>query len=186
MGLVIAHEHSVPDEGGNNRRIVAEAGQDIDGPDGRVPSVYEWAGGSEAFERLTEVFYRRHVLADEILGPVFARMPDDHPHHVALWLAEVFGGPAEYSEEHGGYAHMVGMHIGLALTEPQRARWVQLIGLAADDAGLPTDPEFRSAFMAYVEWGTRVALLNSQPGADPPRQAPMPHWGWGEAPPYQP
>jgi hemoglobin len=23
----------------------------------RVPTLYEWAGGSEAFERLTEVFY---------------------------------------------------------------------------------------------------------------------------------
>jgi hemoglobin len=68
-----------------------------------VPSVYEWAGGSEAFERLTEIFYRRHVLSDEVLGPVFARMPAEHPHHVALWLAEVFGGPAEYSERHGGY-----------------------------------------------------------------------------------
>jgi hypothetical protein len=52
------------------------------------------------------------------------------------------------------------------LTEEQRARWVQLIGLAADDAGLPADPEFRSAFMAYIEWGTRVALHNSQPDAD--------------------
>lgn len=78
-------------------------------------------------------------------------MPADHPHHVALWLAEVFGGPAEYSEHHGGYAHMVAKHIGLSLTEPQRARWVQLIGLAADDAGLPSDPEFRSAFIAYIE-----------------------------------
>jgi len=75
-----------------------------------------------------------------------------------LWLAEVFGGPAEYSEHHGGYAHMVAKHIGLSLTEPQRARWVQLIGLAADDAGLPSDPEFRSAFIAYIEWGTRLAL----------------------------
>jgi truncated hemoglobin YjbI len=25
-----------------------------------------------------------------------------------------------------------------------------------------------------------------QPGATPPPQAPVPHWGWGEAPPYQP
>jgi hemoglobin len=112
-------------------------------------------------------------------------MPADHPHHVALWLAEVFGGPPEYGGRHGGYAHMVSMHIGLALTEPQRARWVQLIGLAADDAGLPSDPEFRSAFTAYIEWGTRIALHNSQPGADPPPEAPMPYWGWGEAPPYQ-
>jgi hemoglobin len=152
----------------------------------RPPTVYEWAGGSEAFDRLTEVFYRRHVHDDEVLGPVFAHMPADHPHHVALWLGEVFGGPAEYSEHHGGYAQMVAKHIGLALTEQQRARWVQLIGLAADDAGLPSDPEFRSAFIAYIEWGTRLALHNSQPGADAPPQAPMPHWGWGEAPPYQP
>jgi hypothetical protein len=59
----------------------------------QTPTVYEWAGGSEALDRLTEVFYRNHVHDDEILGPVFANMPADHPHHVALWLAEVFGGP---------------------------------------------------------------------------------------------
>lgn len=158
----------------------------VDVPEAKqTPTVYEWAGGSEAFERLTEVFYRRHVHDDEILGPVFANMPADHPRHVALWLAEVFGGPAGYSEHHGGYAHMVAKHIGLSLTEPQRARWVQLIGLAADDAGLPSDPEFRSAFIAYIEWGTRIALHNSQSDASPPPEAPMPHWGWGEAPPYQ-
>ena len=61
------------------------------------------------------------------------------------------------------------------------------MSLAADDAGLPADPEFRSAFMAYVEWGTRLALHNSQPGADDvPQEAPVPRWGWGVAPPYQP
>ena len=38
--------------------------------------------------------------------------------------------------------------------------------------------------MAYVEWGTRIALANSQPGADPPPEAPVPRWGWGEAPPH--
>jgi len=114
---------------------------------------------------------------------VFARMPPDHPHHVALWLAEVFGGPSRYTDELGGYPRMMGKHIGLALTESQRARWVALIGLAADDVALPDDPEFRSAFVAYVEWGTRIALANSQPGAEPPPVAPVPRWGWGEAPP---
>ena len=39
--------------------------------------------------------------------------------------------------------------------------------------------------MAYVEWGTRLALANSQPGAEPPEQAPVPRWGWGEAPPFE-
>jgi hemoglobin len=149
-----------------------------------APTIYEWAGGGEAFERLTAAFYTR-VREDDLLRELFANMPAEHPHHVATWLAEVFGGPAEYSERHGGYPHMMRKHLGLAISEPQRARWVQLIGLAADDAGLPSDPEFRSAFMAYVEWGTRIALSNSQPGAEPPPKAPVPRWGWGEAPPWQ-
>jgi hemoglobin len=146
-------------------------------------TLYEWAGGQEAFERLTEAFYRT-VREDDLLAPLFAHMPPDHPEHVATWLAEVFGGPPRYSEEHGGYPHMLSKHIGLALREEQRARWVQLICRAADEAELPSDPEFRSAFVAYIEWGTRIALANSQPGADPPREAPVPRWGWGEAPPY--
>jgi hemoglobin len=151
----------------------------------RVPSLFEWAGGTPAFERLTEAFYGR-VQKDELLQALFANMPEDHPRHVAMWLAEVFGGPSLYTDELGGYPRMVSKHLGLAISERLRGRWVQLIGLAADDAELPSDPEFRSAFMAYVEWGTRLALANSQPGADPPRQAPVPRWGWGEAPPYRP
>jgi hemoglobin len=149
-----------------------------------TPTLYEWAGGQDAFERLTEVFYR-HVREDPVVGPLFANMPAEHPRRVATWLAEVFGGPAEYTEHHGGYPHMMSRHLGLAITEEQRSRWVQLIGRAADEAELPDDPEFRSAFLAYIEWGTRIALANSQPGANPPPDAPVPRWGWGEAPPYQ-
>jgi hypothetical protein len=61
-----------------------------------------------------------------------------------------------------------------------------LMSLAADDAGLPDDPEFRSAFVAYVEWGTRLAQHNWQPGAEVIEHAPVPRWGWGEAPPFKP
>ena len=148
-----------------------------------VPTVYEWAGGAPALERLTKVFYV-HVLEDPLLRPIFEHMPTDHPHHVALWLGEVFGGPKLYTDEHGGYPHMLSKHLNLGLEEKQRGRWVQLIAAAADEAGLPSDPEFRSAFVAYIEWGTRIALANSQPGTTPPPQAPVPRWGWGEAPPY--
>lgn len=148
-----------------------------------VPTVYTWAGGREAFDRLTEEFYRR-VRGDDILSPVFAGMPADHPQHVATWLAEVFGGPADYTADHGGYPYMLAKHLGRAITERQRLRWVHLICEAADAVGLPDDPEFRSAFVAYIEWGTRLAMSNSQPGATPPAAAPVPRWGWGEAPPY--
>ena len=46
--------------------------------DGPPPTLYEWAGGDAAFQRMTQVFYRR-VRRDEILSPVFEHMPDDHP-----------------------------------------------------------------------------------------------------------
>jgi hemoglobin len=150
---------------------------------GVTPSLYEWAGGGQALERLTELFYEK-VLADELLEPVFRGMDAHHPQYVAMWLGEVFGGPTRYTEERGGYPHMLAQHRGRALTEPTRRRWVELICDAADDAELPSDPEFRSAFVAYIEWGTRLAVENSQPGATPPPKAPVPRWGWGEAPPY--
>jgi hemoglobin len=150
-----------------------------------TPTLYEWAGGTDAFLRLTTVFYAK-VTKDDLLGPLFARMDPEHSRYVALWLAEVFGGPAAYTDDHGGYPRMVAKHLGMAITEPQRRRWIELIQDAADEAGLPDDPEFRAAFLGYLEWGTRLAKQNSQPGADVARQAPVPHWGWGVAPPYQP
>jgi hemoglobin len=146
------------------------------------PTVFAWAGGSEAFSRLTRIFYG-HVKTDPILAPVFAEMSPEHPEWVAQWLGEVFGGPATYTKERGGYAHMVSRHLGRALTEQQRARWVRLMGEAADEAGLPADPEFRSAFVSYLEWGSRLALANSQPAAQPPPRMPVPRWDWGTAGP---
>ena len=148
------------------------------------PTLYEWAGGGQAFERLCEAFYRL-VLADDLLAPLFARMDARHARFVAIWLAEVFGGPPTYTEQHGGYRHMVGKHLGLAITEPQRRRWVNLMQDAADEVGLPADPEFRAAFLGYLEWGTRIARHNAQPGAQVVPDAPVPRWGWGVAPPYR-
>lgn len=74
------------------------------------------------------------------------------------------GGAAVYSERRGGYEHMLAHHHDLAITEEQRFVFVTLLSRAADDAGLPADPEFRAAIMGYAEWGTRLAVQNSQPG----------------------
>jgi CDGSH-type Zn-finger protein/truncated hemoglobin YjbI len=143
-----------------------------------VPSVFEWAGGLPALLRMTRVFYERHVPADELLSPLFASMSADHPERVAAWLAEVFGGPAAYSDAYGGYHRMLSMHIGRRLTEQQRTRWVELLTRSAREAGLPNDAEFRSVFGAYIEWGSRLAFENSQTDARPPANMPMPSWNW--------
>ena len=84
------------------------------------------------------------------------------------------------------YHHMLSKHIGLAISPEQRLRFVTLLSRAADDVGLPADPEFRAALMGYAEWGSRLALENSAADATPVHEAPVPRWGWGVAPPYQP
>jgi hemoglobin len=156
-------------------------------PDKSTPSLYEWAGGEPAIRRLMDCFYDR-VEHDDLLAPRF--FPDgvdeDHRAHVTAWWSEVLGGPPRYSEQLGGYESMLAHHRGLAITPEQRSRFASLLSLAADDAGLPDDPEFRSALVAYVEWGTRLAMQNSQPGAEVVEHAPVPRWGWGEAPPFTP
>ena len=151
-----------------------------------TPSLYEWAGGDQAFRRLMDAFYDR-VEQDELISPYFpGGVHEKHRDHVAAWWREVFGGPTRYTDELGGYEHMIARHRNLGIAPEEQRRFVTLLSLAADDAGLPDDPEFRSALLAYAEWGSRIALHNSQPGADVAPHAPVPRWGWGEAPPFQP
>ena len=140
-----------------------------------------------AFEQLTDVFYRK-VLQDELLEPVFKHMSPQHQLHVAHFIAEVFGGPRTYSNGEGSHFAMIQKHFSKRLTEPMRQRWVQLLLASADETRLPDDPEFRSAFVAYIEWGTRIAIINSN-AADIPvnPDEPMPAWDWGvPGKPYQP
>ena len=155
-----------------------------------TPTLYTWAGGAEAFERLFTRFYER-VRDDTLLAPIFARMDPHHAQHVARFVGEVLGGPKAYSEQHGGgeggHAQMIARHLGRHLTQEQRRHWMNLLLDCADELALPDDPEFRSALVAYLEWGSRLAVLNSQSGVEaPPADSLMPAWGWGEVKgPYQ-
>ena len=144
-----------------------------------VPTLYDWLGGLDALNRLTTRFYER-VRDNALLAPIFAHMDGAHPQHVAAFLAEVLGGPADYSAQHGGHPHMIRQHLNRHLDQAQRREWVALLLDTADQLQLPDDPEFRSALVGYLEWGSRLAVLNSQPGATADADAPMPKWGWGE------
>jgi len=150
---------------------------------GAEPTLFEHAGGLPALTRMTRLLYEKYVPADPLLAPVFANMAPEHPDREAMWLAEVFGGPASYSQLRGGASRPASRHAGRALTEDQRARWVLLAGRAAADAGLPGDPEFRAALTSYLEWGSRVAMAQSAAGAAARHDAAVPRWGWGPAGP---
>ena len=143
-----------------------------------IPSLYEWAGGLPVFEHLTDIFYSK-VLKDELLEPVFRHMSSDHRKHVAHFIAEVFGGPPVYSSEGGSHIGMIVNHLGRGITEEQRARWVELMRETAAEVELPSDPAFKAAFVSYLQWGSKLAVINSAPGvAKPEGEWPMPQWGW--------
>jgi len=151
-----------------------------------IPSLYEWAGGMPVFEKLFDQFYDK-VLADGILEPVFKHMSAQHRLHVAHFVAEVLGGPKVYSETEGSHFKMIQKHLSKHLTQEHRKRWIALLLDTADELTLPDDPEFRSAFMAYLEWGTRIAVINSNTDeVNESPDMPMPSWGWGvPGGPYQ-
>src|SRR5258708_5819505 len=80
-------------------------------PKSEIPTLAEWAGDSAAFEALTKRFYEK-VPNDPVLAPVFKTMGPQHAHHVADFVAEVFGGAKSYSENGGSHAGMVSRHLG--------------------------------------------------------------------------
>lgn len=127
-------------------------------------------------------FYAK--VADEpLLAPLFAHMSRDHTGRVADFIGEVFGGPPLYTERGGSHVAMVAKHVGLRIEEAQRARWVELMLETANEVAFPSDAAFRDAFIAYLEWGSKLAAINSAEGVETPEgDWPMPRWGWGPAP----
>jgi len=154
----------------------------------KIPTLYEWAGKNESLEQLTALFYQK-VASDDVIGPVFKNMSADHSRHVAHFVGEVFGGPTLYTtNDQGSHHKMIAHHFGKQLTEEQRKRWLTLLLESCDEIGIADDPEFRSALVAYLEWGSRLAVINSNATEIKIKEdEPMPKWGWGETKgPYQP
>lgn len=146
-----------------------------------IPTLYEWAGKNDALEKLTSLFYQK-VANDPIISEVFKNMSADHSRHVAHFIGEVFGGPTLYTKEDNGSHHkMIAHHFGRKLTEEQRKRWMTLLLECCDELGIADDPEFRSGLVGYLEWGSRLAVINSNAKQiDIKENEPMPKWGWGE------
>lgn len=143
------------------------------------PSLYDYAGGRDAMLRLAGAHYR-HCLTDPLLSQVFGTQGTPaHVESLADWLTEVLGGPKLYSERHGGHQALLGHHANRAISEPQRARFVEVFLATADEVGLPDDPRFRGRLREYLDWGTAIAREVSQPGADVTSDEPVPVWDWG-------
>ncbi|MFD9221999.1 group II truncated hemoglobin [Streptomyces sp. NPDC060064] len=151
--------------------------EETDRPDERPATLYEAVGGADALRRLSNTFYDA-VLADPLLAPVFADFTPTHIEHVAVWLAEVFDGPARFTAELGGHQALLRAHLGLSITEEQRLRWMELMTDAVAKE-LPDDELLRRRVVEYFDWGTKIArgVSADAVGTDLGEPGPTPRWG---------
>lgn len=143
-----------------------------------METLFEHAGGEEAIHRLEEIFYAS-VLADPVLAPLFGAGRPEHVDHLTAFTVESFGGPDRFTRELG-FDHLIAVHRGLRITEEQRQRFIELYMRALDAAGMPADEPFRRAVREHVEFGTEVAMQNSNADSDeelyPLHE--VPRWTW--------
>jgi hemoglobin len=141
-------------------------------------SIYEAAGGDGAFLALAAAHHAR-CLSDPVLEHPFSHgVHAEHVERLAAYWAEVLGGPPRFSSQWGGHGAVLGMHAGQGMTPDLGERFVACFVAAADDAGLPDDPELRSALRAYMEWATAEMYLYNDRDSVVPATPPMPRWTW--------
>ncbi|MGH3358736.1 MAG: group II truncated hemoglobin [Nocardioidaceae bacterium] len=126
-------------------------------------SLNERLGGEAGVHAIVAAWYPT-VLADPLLQPLFGDGDPRHVDHLTAFLAEVFGGPSRYTDELGGFPALLEHHRGLAITEEQRRRFIDLF-LSAFDAH-NGDRDLRQQFAEYLEFGTEVAVVNSHAASD--------------------
>jgi CDGSH-type Zn-finger protein/truncated hemoglobin YjbI len=125
------------------------------------PTLFEWAGGLPALTALAHLFYDKHVPGDPVLAPLHDSLPPGQAGLAAARFAEAFGGPR---------AAAPSSTLAPSLAAEEQARWIGLWLRCADEAKLPADAQFRSAFAAYVAWEAAA-----------PADAEVPGWDWGSA-----
>jgi hemoglobin len=97
---------------------------------------------------------------------------------LAAYWAGVLGGPDDYTRSCGDHSAMLVMHAGNGDMSDLGRRFVDCFVGAADDAGLPDDPEFRDALRDYMQWAVEEVLRYPTDAATVPSALPMPRWSW--------
>jgi hemoglobin len=120
-------------------------------------SLYDQVGGFEFFERLVDRFYDG-VDSDPVLRPVY---PEEDltfaRRKLALFLAEYWGGPADYNALRGHPALRM-RHAPFEIGPAQRDRWLHHMRAAV--AWMQPPPDVAEALLAYFEMAA-PALQNN-------------------------
>jgi hemoglobin len=119
-------------------------------------TIFQAAGGMEIFRRLVEAFYRG-VEEDPLLRPMYPADLTESREHLALFLAQYFGGPATYTEQRG-HPRLRMRHLPFAIDAPARDAWLKHMRAAVEEVAIP-----EPARTVMLEYFSQVAnfLVNA-------------------------
>src|SRR5438128_12540632 len=108
-------------------------------PDSRRarPSLYEFAGGEQAFLALAAATHERCLQDPELNHPFSHGLSPRHVENLAAYRAEVLGGPPRYSNVHGGHYVTRTIHAGQVAPDQIGDRYETSLIMPAGGAELP-------------------------------------------------
>lgn len=121
-------------------------------------TVFELVGGEQAFHDLVDDFYDK-VEGDELLRPIYPEELEPGKTHLALFLAQYWGGPDVYSSKRG-HPRLRRRHADFEVTPEAAQRWAELMSEAIREQDWPEQAE--QAVLEYVEFFT-PRMVNSFP-----------------------
>lgn len=100
-------------------------------------TVYERLGGLPFFEALVDRFYDG-VEHDDVLRPLYPEDLGPSRRHLALFLAQYWGGPETYVEERG-HPRLRMRHAPFAIGPAERDRWLHHMRAALTGVEVPRE-----------------------------------------------
>ena len=119
-------------------------------------SVFELVGGQPFFDGLVDAFYER-VERDPVLRPIYPEDLAPGKRALAMFLAQYWGGPPEYSAEKG-HPRLRMRHAPFTIGEEQRDAWLASMLAALDDTDAPVAA--KTALREYFAMAA-TAMINS-------------------------
>jgi len=125
----------------------------------RPDNIYESVGGIETFHRIAQAFYEQ-VENDPLLRPMYPNSIERAQEHLALFLAQFFGGPQTYSDKRG-HPRLRMRHQRFKIGQAERDAWMSHMLRALDKAGI-REPAL-TPMVRYFE-DAATFLINSETG----------------------
>jgi hemoglobin len=121
-------------------------------------TLYERVGGQPWFDELVDRFYDG-VEDDPVLRPLYPEDLGPGKRALALFLAQLWGGPTTYSDEKG-HPRLRARHLPFTIDTPERDAWVRHMTEAIRAGGLSAEDE--ADFLRYVD-NAATHMINQQP-----------------------